>query len=264
MRLVQSVCNGSLAAWHEFVNQYSGLLYTVVRRHLPGEDFDDHRTVYVDLLEALYNGALAKYEGRARLSTWLIVFARRRALDFFRSRHGRYREPQGIERLSDMERAVLKYFCEQKLPLEIVIHMMHWEGFDVGAQDIADAVQRIDAELDRRYLRRLDQQHTAHINGEAKVRVLRALMEIQLTEERRRAASLADAGLIEEEAGHTVARLREQLALLSPEERTILRYRFDKGLTASDIARKMRLSGQRRVYTIIDRALRKLREAMLG
>jgi len=54
--LAQAVSNGSVEAWHRLIDQYSGLIYTVVRRNLFAAKDDEVRTVFVDILEALYDG----------------------------------------------------------------------------------------------------------------------------------------------------------------------------------------------------------------
>jgi RNA polymerase sigma factor (sigma-70 family) len=54
-------------------------------------------------------------------------------------------------------------------------------------------------------------------------------------------------------------RVRELLEGLSDDEREIVRLRYEEGWTAQRIAEERGLSGQRRVYTILDGALRKLR-----
>jgi RNA polymerase sigma factor (sigma-70 family) len=60
------------------------------------------------------------------------------------------------------------------------------------------------------------------------------------------------------------ARVRELLGELSPEERDIVRLRFEEGWTAQRIADEKGFSGQRRVYTILDGVLRKLRKGLGG
>ena len=57
-------------------------------------------------------------------------------------------------------------------------------------------------------------------------------------------------------------RVRSLLAEMSGEEREVMRLRFDEGWTAKRIGDEMSLGGQRRVYTIIDRVVRKLRNLL--
>jgi RNA polymerase sigma factor (sigma-70 family) len=57
-------------------------------------------------------------------------------------------------------------------------------------------------------------------------------------------------------------RVRELLGELGDEEREIVRLRFEEGWTAQRIAKERGLRGQRRVYTILDGAIRKLRRKL--
>ena len=56
--------------------------------------------------------------------------------------------------------------------------------------------------------------------------------------------------------------MRELLGELSDEEQEVVRLRFEEGWTAQKIAEERGLEGQRRVYTILDGALRKLRKLL--
>jgi DNA-directed RNA polymerase specialized sigma24 family protein len=58
------------------------------------------------------------------------------------------------------------------------------------------------------------------------------------------------------------ARVRELLSELSEEERDIVRLRYEEGWTAQRIAEEKGYTGQRRVYTVLDGVLRKLRKGL--
>ena len=57
-------------------------------------------------------------------------------------------------------------------------------------------------------------------------------------------------------------RVRELLAEMSDEEREIMRLRFDEGWTARRISDELGMGGQRKVYTVIDRVIRSIRNRM--
>ena len=73
VELARAVSEGSIPHWHAFVDRYSGLIYSVIRRQLFAETEDDVRNVFADVLDVLYRGKLAEFAGRSDLSTWLIV-----------------------------------------------------------------------------------------------------------------------------------------------------------------------------------------------
>lgn len=72
-------------AWDSFVREHLDLVYRAVRhtlRTFPEDDVEDVvQSVFLKLLE---DGArrLQSFQGKSRLSTWLVVIARRTALDW--------------------------------------------------------------------------------------------------------------------------------------------------------------------------------------
>ena len=262
LSLVESICSGSTSAWHGFINRYSGLIYTVIRRHLFAEDEDELRSVYVDILKGLYDGDLAKYRGEAPLATWLIVSTRSRTIDAARRRHGRIRTPTGHDKLSEFDKKVLQLFYIDRLPLEVVVHTLDWKGWSTNVDDIVGSIQRIERRLGQRYLRRLDEEHGARKFGPGSAETLKYLVRQRMDFEGRTAASRADQSLKEEQVLETARRLREAVSALSPEEQRLVRLRFERGLSAREIANSLELDGPRRAYTLIDKVIKKLRRAM--
>jgi RNA polymerase sigma factor (sigma-70 family) len=260
-KLVKAVTSRSIPAWHEFVTRYSGLIHSVVRRHLPTVDSDEIRSVYVDILEALYNGELAMYRGEARLSTWLIVFARNRTIDALRRRSGRIRAPVGYDRLSEFDKKVLRLYYVDGRPLEIVMQVLGRRDVSGGVDDIVEAIERIEDTLDPRYLRKLEDERRSRKCGAGSVRTLRYLIHRSLELEDRSTQAKADHALLEAEALEAANRVRDALSALSSQEREILALRFDRGWPAGKIAERLDLKSPRRVYRLIERALKKLRKA---
>jgi len=262
LSLAGAVSSGSIPAWHDFLQRYSNLIFSVVRRHLVSEDEDDVRAVYVDVLASLYSGELAKYRGDVRLTTWLIVFTRSRALDFFRKRHGRYRVPEGYDKLADFERKVLELYFVKRLPLAVVLQVLHSAGHRATVDDIVDASARIKDVMDGRYLDRIDRQYEAERYGVDSVRMLKYLLELQWEHEEKMRSARPDYQMIEKESQARIDRVKGLVASLSPREKEILELRFTRRLSAKDIAERLKLGGQRRAYTLIDSVVRKLRKAM--
>ena len=261
-RLVEEIRRGSLGAWHEFLERYTGLIYGVLRRHLISEDEDEIRNVYVEIVEALHGGELFKYAYRSRLSTWLTVLARARAFDYRRKVRGRRRLPSEVENLGQLDRQVLQLYFVEKLSLEIVVQTLHWKGYRADAQDVVAAVERIEDRLDRRFLRRLDDEAAAHVDGPKSIQVLRYLTHLRAQQQRDVMRDAPDQGLLEEEARREANRIREMIAALPSRERRIVKLRFEKRLPARAIAEILGLENPRRVYTILDRILARFR-AML-
>ncbi len=259
--LIQEILNGSTAHWHAFVDRYSGLIYSVIRRQLFAEDEDEIRGVFTDVLDALYNGKLGEYEGRAELSTWLIVISRGKALDYLRKRDGRRKLPLAHDQLTPLEQQVFRLHHVEGLTFEAVIHTLASAGQRVTADDIANAVIRIDSIMDPHYLRRLEYESKAPAMGVISGRLLNFLTEMRVRYDRPR-ADTPEQALELKELEEMGARVRAMLAEMPAEAQEVMRLRFDEGWTARRISDELGLGGQRRVYTIIDRVIRRIRNKL--
>lgn len=262
LHLVRSIRNGSIKSWHRFLEQYSGLIYSIIRRHLYTQDEDEIRNVYVDILEALYGGDISNYRGESKLSTWLSVYTKCRVVDAARKRYGRRQNPKGYERLSEFDRGVLRLFFRERLPLEIVIFTLRWEGFSATIDKIMESIQLIYNILDNRYLARLDREYSARRKGIDSVRTLRLLAHLKNEYSRKIHHERPDRQLLEKEALETAIQIRSALDDLTEFEQKIIHLRFYEGWTARRIAEKMEIKGERRVYRIIDKILLKLRSSL--
>lgn len=262
LALIEMVLGGSTVHWHAFVDRYAGLIYSVVRRQLFVEDEDEVRTVFADILEALYRGKLAEFRGSSELSTWLIVVSRGKALDHLRHLQGRRKNPQGYETLSPFEREVFRLYHVEGLGFDAVIHSLQSAGMPANAEMIAHAVLKIEGTLDRHYLRRLEADAKAPALGVVSGRLLEFLNHMDVVRER--TDEHQSEQLDRDDTERMAARVRELLAELSDEERDIVRLRFEEGWTAQRIAEEKGLPGQRRVYTILDGVLKKLRRGLGG
>lgn len=261
LALIARVEAGSTPHWHSFVDRYAGLIYSVIRRQLFAEDEDEIRDVFVEVLDTLYNGKLGEYEGRSELSTWLIVISRGKALDYLRKRDGRRKLPVSHDQLSPLEQDVFRLHHVEGLGFEAVIHTLASTGQRVGADDIANAVIRIESLMDRHYLNRLEYNAKAPTLGIVSGRLLDFLNEMQIQYERPR-ADAPDQILERRELEAMGRRVRLLLAEMSDEEQEIMRLRFDEGWTARRISDELDLGGQRRVYTVIDRVVRAVRNRL--
>lgn len=257
LALIEMVLGGSTAHWHAFVDRYAGLIYSVIRRQLFAEDEDDVRTVFADVLEALYRGKLSEFRGSSELSTWLIVVSRGKALDHLRHIQGRRKHPQGWDDLSPLERLVFKYHFVEGLGFDAVIQSLRSAGSPANADRVAHAVLKIEATVDKHYLRRLESDAKAPALGVVSGRLLDYLNHMDF--ERERTEGDPDEGFTRDGVEKMALRVRELLAELSLDEREVVRLRYEEGWTAQRISDARGLSGQRKVYTILDGALRKLR-----
>jgi RNA polymerase sigma factor (sigma-70 family) len=260
--LAQAVANGSTAAWHQFLETYSGLIMHVVRRHLPAEDEDEIRTVFVDTLSALYNGGLERFAGRVSLASWLNLVSRRKSLDYIRATYGRRRNPKHYNRLNEFEQQVFQLFYVERLPLEIVVHSLDWAGHSVNIEKLISSVVRVEEVLGRACLKSLDDRHLAKKNGHRSAEFQRYVVQSRVEYDWRAAAQIPDRVLMEKEASRLIARIGKILSQLSGEERRVIELHFQEGMSASKIAQKLNLENERRVYTVIERVVRRMKATL--
>lgn len=262
IKLVSSILRGSGEAWQNFVAHYSGLILGVIKRQLFEADEDQIRTIYVEILASLYNGALKTFRAKSSLSTWLIVFTRNRARDYLRKLYGRSTEPTGYDKLEERDKLIFKLFYVEMLPLEAIMLQLRWKEPEIKIEDIVRSIRRIETVLNPRYLRNLDEKNQARKRGIRSMRLARYMIEVNVRDEIFIRYVKPDTEMLERELRESVRQLKERVAELEDDERKILYLRFDKGLSAKEIAEEMDIDSPRRVYSTIDRVVRKLRKSM--
>jgi RNA polymerase sigma factor (sigma-70 family) len=260
--LCRNIAIGSLSSWHQFLSQYSGLIFNVVRRHMFVRDEDDLRTVAVDVLEKLYNGDIAKYRGESALSTWLVVYTRCRVIDYTRKRHGRQRKPKGYDELTDFDKCVLQNYFADRLPISIVIHALHWNGFEANASDIVESVERIQRTLGQHYLNKLEEEWFARKHDMNPSRMLKYMIQMRSEQWARANKNRPDSDLLRKEAEETAEQVRSALSELKPRERKIIDLYFSRSWPARRIAEELGIESQGRVYYIIKKTVDKLRKTL--
>jgi len=259
--LARRAAAGELEAWQDFLLRYSTLIFKVVRRHLVAEDDDEVRTVYVDILKALYDGDLAKYRDISALSTWLTLYARRRSIDALRARHGRQRNPASLRHLDAFDYEVFQLYYVERLPIEVVVHTLDWKGHEVSTEQLAAALGRIESTVDRRVLRRLEDEHWERKNGKGR-RLFGYVLHLQQQYETRAGENSPDRFLSETEIERMAEQVRRAVSKLERDEQRVVELRFARGLEAGRISRELGMLDRRQAYAVIERVVRKLREAL--
>lgn len=259
---VRKAAGGELEAWQEFLLRYSTLIYKVVQRHLIAEDDDEVRSVYVDILKTLHDGDLANYNGLAAISTWLILYARRKSIDALRSLHGRERKPASVDNLDAFDGEVFQLYHVERLPIEIVIHTLESNGRRVTTSHLVESIERIENTVDRRLLRRLEHEHWARKNGNGRFISAGIVSHMQQTYAAFSEENSPDRFLSGDEIEEMARRVRRAVSGLKEDEQRIVELRFNHRLEAREISREMGMKSRRQVYTVIDRIVRKLRSTL--
>jgi RNA polymerase sigma factor (sigma-70 family) len=261
--IVAAIADGCVASWHEFVAGYTNLLLKVLRQALFVEDDDEVYEVYVNLLKDLHDHKLSQYEGNAALSTWLVFVARGYGLDYLRHKRGRPRPPVGYERLSEREKLVYRWHFVEGVSLDVVLELLHWSDDEVTVDELLATIQRVEDVIDSRTLVRLDRERTAHNVGHGSWRELEYFLQtrIEYIRQSEAAGNEVVARLEAEELRRRLATVRETL---QPEEQEVVNLRFVEGLNATEISRRVGWATPRRVYSLIESALGRLRHGMIG
>jgi len=262
LALVREILAGSRPAWERFVDTYAGLLWSVIRRYMPSHEVDATNTVFADVLARLRHHKLATYGGRAALSTWLPLVARSEAVDHFRRRFGRRVPPQGLRRLGATEQEIFRMYYVEGLGLREVLRGLRKRDPSWTIHRLLDGLRAIEREVDDRSLRRLAYDLHAQSSGAASGRLLAYLDHVREEFKELEGAQRPEYHLMERDARRVLARVRELIDQLPPEDRQVYALRFERGWTARRIAEELGLANERGAYTKVDRIVRRLRRRM--
>lgn len=258
-QLVRQVRSGSRLAWHHFVDEYSRLILSVIRRYLAFASEDDRRDLFVEILRRLKEGTLDRYDGRSALSTWLFIYSRSRALDWLRSARGRKAVPKWLLDLPARDQRVFRLYYVDGLGCSMVRQILAKEGLPTTLDEMVDSLERLDHKLDNGMRRRLAGDLFAQSVGQASGRLLAFLCRLRVEYEANGHAHEPEQELLRRELAHVAEQVRECVAQLPEIERRVIAMRYFEGRTARDASQNLGLRGQREVYTVEGRALRRLR-----
>lgn len=209
-------------------------------REEEGEEFAS--VVKTRLVEEDY-AVFRKFQGQSKLSTYLTTVVQRLFLDWQRARRGRPRPSAEARRLGTVA-----------IRLE---RLLYWDGFSF------DEACRI---LRENHGVEVSWQELEEVAGRLPPRVIERQHEGgERTEwlaghgERPDEAALARER--DAEAERVVAVLEEALEALDPEDRLILRMRYEDDFTVADIARALHLP-QKPLYPRIEKLKRSLRREL--
>src|SRR5436190_9445464 len=137
-------------AWTEFLEEYSGLIFQVVRHF--ENDLDRASDCFQFVCEKLsaqrFRRLLQfKPRGPASFSTWLRAVVRNSCLDWRRREFGRERPFRSISRLSDFDQEVFKYVYERGVPAGETLPLLQSKFANVTPERFAESRDRIEQEL---------------------------------------------------------------------------------------------------------------------
>lgn len=245
LRTLLSSDENSRAAWEKFLRRYTGLILEIAWEF--ESDYDAVMETYEYVCRRLAEDDFARLrsydptrgETPAKVSTWLAVVVQNLCLEHQRRKEGRRRYPKPVIELSEFDQKVFElYFWEDYTAREVAQVMEASSEYE--SDSVGPALQRLWA---------LHQESSQNWN-EGSFRPDAAF------EENRHSQQVVDVN------GPSSADQRgwisSLLGELPDEERLAVRWSYWCGVSASDIGRLLQIP-QRKVYTLLNRALRKMR-----
>lgn len=212
------------------------------RRHrVSGEEAEELASCARLKLVEQDHAVLRKYTGASSLRTYLVTVLTRLLLDQRRKRWGKWRPSLAARRLGPVATRLEELLQRDGRSFDEAAGILRSEG-----------PAPPDAEL-RGLASRIPDRERRHFTAES------ALGQISVP------AEVAEAAVVSRERHETARalerRLGEALAALAPQERLILRLRFDDGYKVGEIARALRLE-EKPLYKRIERLLERLRKGL--
>ncbi len=231
-------------------------MYRITRNH------EDVQTATTEIIEDLEADDLRHLQERASLHTWLVTVARNKAIDVQRRRLGRKKVPAAIRDLGPAHAELFRLYYLEAMPYGEVRTALVQAGLVDGAVALADLMGEILDVIDPRTLHRASWDRPAAAAGLGSGRLLELHDELRRQAEDRGMTLGLEYREHEDRVRRTLAALKAFRAELPADERRILEMRFDRGMTAREIARDLGIEDARQVYTMVDRSLRTLRKLL--
>ena len=215
----------------------------VGRRHrLSAEDLEDFASeVKLAFIEKNYD-ALMRFEGRSSLKTYLVTVIQRLFLDRQRRHWGKWRPSAEAKRLGPIALRLEQFLYRDSMSVEEACETLRTNhGAPETMEELRALTQRIPARTSRR---------VEAMNGDEAHEI---------------AAPLYQSPLSHLQSGHTAATcqavIEESINALPPEDRVVLRLRFEDDVPLADISRSLSLD-QKRLYKRMEAMLAQFREHM--
>lgn len=262
---VAAVQERGSAAWPQFLQEFSPFILTCIRRY--AGDRDERMDIYVHVctrLSADECRRLRQYRGRGRqgsckFTTWLAAVIFNLAREWIRTSRGRRRLFRSIRDLSRTDRLIFKYYFWEGYSVSEIATLLRSRGRRTcDSIDVSLRLSSIERQLSRDHRWRLV---TALLRSSAPVSLdqPRAVVGEGTTVEIPDPSEGCGSRLQRAEARRLLSRL---VAQLPERERLALQLRFERGLSAREVAVALGIRNYKSVYEIQGRALARLAEGL--
>ena len=247
------------AAWEELLLEYSAVLYQAAQASL--QDRDEIADCFVYMCEQIAKNGFRRLlqfrpDGPASFTTWLRVVARNLSFDWHRRVHGRIRPFKSVQELSPLELEVYRCRYERSLSKESTLERLQATSPEITEAELEDSEIRVEKVLSpsQRWILAARKRSTPQIPLEP----IGADGESQSIDAADQAPS-PEARVLDAE--QRVA-LRRSVESLQPDERLVVRLRFEGELSLEEIARLTGLGDAQRAHRRLAAILHKLRAAL--
>jgi len=245
-------------AWTEFLEEYSVLIFQVVRHF--DRDLDRASDCFQFVCEKLSEDRFRrllrfKPQGTASFSTWLRAVVRNLCLDWRRKEFGRPRMFRSISRLSIFDQEVFRCVYERGVSAAETFHLLQSKFSDVTSERVTESRDRIEQELSTKQRWLLGVRSVRRAPGVGKTFETAEVAPLEIPDP---GPDPEAQTLLEERRGA----LDRALGRLSKGERLLVRLRFEQELTLEQIAKLLDLGNAQRADRQIKDILARLREAL--
>ena len=247
-------------AWDEFLNGHSPLILQVV--HLFERDQDRIEDCFVFVCERLKRNNLRRIrqfdiQGAATFATWLRAVVRNLCLDWRRHRFGRPRLFRSISRLPELDQEVFRCIYHRRLRENETFHTVRALYPSLTRGKFTDSMIRINKCLSHHQSwllvsrnPRLESISASSSDPDAADRDIE-LPDREPNPETHSARQ------------ESLTALRKAMSDLPPQQRLLLRLRFEQELSLEQIAHLTQLSSPLTVQRIIQKAIATIREQLI-
>ena len=236
--------------WIEFLDRYSPLLREIAKQYETdaGRAKDCFDFICAKLSDDGFRRLTAfKPDGPARFSSWLTAVAANLCIDWRRSVYGRFRTPDRIQELTELDQMVFECFYRHGMTRQECLHVLKTRIPKLDGGQIGEANARIHAVLTSR--------QRWQLNTRARDPVSVDDLQDPLIDEGKGPEELVQS---HQERGC----LEKALARLEPQQRLLLQFRYQQDLTLEEVARLTGLGDAFRARRKIDAALAALAKAI--
>ena len=247
-------------AWDEFLNGYSPLILQVV--HLFERDHDRIEDCFVFVYERLKRDNLRRIRqfdagGAASFATWLRAVVRNLCLDWRRHRFGRPRIFRSIARLPELDQEVFRCLHHRRLRENETFHVVKALYPSLTRGELGESITRINKNL-------------SHHQSWLLVSRNPRLESISVSSSNP-GSSDGDIDLPDRDPDpetrsarqESLTALREAMSDLPPQQRLLLRLRYEQELSLGQIAHLTQLSNPIAVQRIIQSAIATIRGQLI-